>query len=50
MDLVELGARFKFFWIRSFWSWECLAKKIWSGAVFLNLELFGALPNTPLVV
>lgn len=27
MDLVELGARFKFFWIWSFWSWECLAKK-----------------------
>ena len=47
MDLVELGARFKFFWIWSFWSWECLAIKKWSGAVFLNLELFGALPNTP---
>jgi hypothetical protein len=27
MDLVELGARFKFFCIWSFWSWECLAKK-----------------------
>jgi hypothetical protein len=27
MDLVELGARFKFFCIWSFWSWKCLAKK-----------------------
>jgi hypothetical protein len=26
-----------------------LAKKNWSGAVFLNLELFGALPNTPVM-
>jgi hypothetical protein len=24
-------------------------RKKWSGAVFLNLELLGALPNTPLV-
>jgi hypothetical protein len=32
----------------SWWSWVCLAEKIWSGAVFLDLELRGALPNTPL--
>jgi hypothetical protein len=27
-----------------------LAGKKWSGAVFLNLEQFGALPNTPLLL
>jgi hypothetical protein len=27
----------------------CLAGKKWSGDVLLNLELLGALPNTPLV-
>jgi hypothetical protein len=31
----------------SCWSWVCLAEKIWSGAVLLDLELRGALPNTP---
>jgi hypothetical protein len=25
----------------------CLARKNWSGAVFVDLELRGALPNTP---
>jgi hypothetical protein len=27
----------------------CLARKNWSGAVFVDLELRGALPNTPLI-
>jgi hypothetical protein len=27
----------------------CLAGKKWSGAIFVNLELRGALPNTPIV-
>jgi hypothetical protein len=27
----------------------CLAGKNWSGAVFVDLELRGALPNTPLM-
>jgi hypothetical protein len=31
----------------SCWSWVCLAEKIWSGVDFLDLELRGALPNTP---
>jgi hypothetical protein len=34
----------------SWWSWVCLAEKIWSGAVFLDLEQRGALPNTPLLL
>jgi hypothetical protein len=45
MKLVELGARFM-----DFVDLRCLAGKKWSGAVFLNLELFGALPNTPLML
>jgi hypothetical protein len=28
----------------------CLARKKWSGAIFVDLELRGALPNTPLGV
>jgi hypothetical protein len=38
MDLVDL----------EFLELGCLAGKNWSGAVFLDLELRGALPNTPL--
>jgi hypothetical protein len=40
MDLVDL----------EFLELGCLAGKKWSGAVFVDLELRGALPNTPLVV
>ena len=36
MDLEFLGPR-------------RLARKIWSGAVFLDLELLGAVPTTPLM-
>jgi hypothetical protein len=39
MDLVDL----------EFLELGCLAGKNWSGAVFVDLELRGALPNTPLV-
>jgi hypothetical protein len=49
MKLVELGARFMDFVDLEFLELRCLAGKKWSGAVFLNLELFGALPNTPLL-
>jgi hypothetical protein len=38
MDLVDL----------EFLELGCLAGKKWSGAVFVDLELRGALPNTPL--
>jgi hypothetical protein len=47
MKLVELGARFMDFVDLEFLELRCLAGKKWSGAVFLNLEQFGALPNTP---
>jgi hypothetical protein len=50
MKLVELGARFMDFVDLEFLELRCLAGKKWSGAVFLNLELFGALPNTPLML
>jgi hypothetical protein len=49
MKLVELGARFMDFVDLEFLELRCLAGKKWSGAVFLNLEQFGALPNTPLI-
>jgi hypothetical protein len=39
MDLVDL----------EFLELGCLAGKKWSGAVFVDLELREALPNTPLV-
>jgi hypothetical protein len=39
MDLVDL----------EFLELGCLAGKNWSGAVFVDLELRGALPNTPYV-
>jgi hypothetical protein len=44
--LVELGARFMDFVDLEFLELRCLAGKKWSGAVFFNLELFGALPRT----
>jgi hypothetical protein len=47
MDLVELGARSIDFVDLEFLELGCLAGKKWSGAVLLNLELLGALPNTP---
>jgi hypothetical protein len=37
MDLVDL----------EFLELGCLAEKKWSGAIFVDLELRGALPNTP---
>jgi hypothetical protein len=40
MDLVDL--EFSELW--------CLAGNNWSGAILLNLELVGALPNMPLIV
>jgi hypothetical protein len=49
MDLVELGARSMDLMDLEFLELECLAGKKWSGAVLLNLELLGALPNTPLM-
>jgi hypothetical protein len=49
MDLVELRARSIDLVDLEFLELGCLAVKKWSGAVFLNLELLGALPNTPLV-
>jgi hypothetical protein len=50
MKTTELGLAPPFFgadprW--SCWSWLCLADKFWSGVGFLDLELCGALPNTP---
>jgi hypothetical protein len=48
MDLVELGARSMNLVDLEFLGLGCLAEKKWSGAVLLNLELLGALPNTPL--
>jgi hypothetical protein len=48
MDLVELGARSMDLVDLEFLELWCLAGKKWSGAVFVDLELRGALPNTPL--
>jgi hypothetical protein len=48
MDLVELGARSMDLVDLEFLELGCLAGKKWSGAVFVDLELCGALPNTPL--
>jgi hypothetical protein len=48
MDLVELGARSMDLVDLEFLELGCLARKKWSGAVLLNPELLGALPNTPL--
>jgi hypothetical protein len=48
MDLVELGARSMDLVDLEFLELGCLAGKNWSGAVFVDLELRGALPNTPL--
>jgi hypothetical protein len=47
MDLVELGARSMFLVDLEFLELRCLARKTWSGVIFSNLELLGALPNTP---
>jgi hypothetical protein len=47
MDLVELGARSMDLVDLEFLELGCLARKNWSGAVFVDLELRGALPNTP---
>jgi hypothetical protein len=47
MDLVELGARSMDLVDLEFLELGCLAGKNWSGAVFVDLELRGALPNTP---
>jgi hypothetical protein len=47
MDLVELGARSMDLVDLEFLELWCLAGKKWSGAVFVDLELRGALPNTP---
>jgi hypothetical protein len=49
MDLVELGARSMDLVDLEFLELRCLAGKKWSGAVFVDLELPGAIPNTPLV-
>jgi hypothetical protein len=49
MDLVELGARSMDLVDLKFLELGCLAGKKWSGAVFVDLELRGALPNTPLL-
>jgi hypothetical protein len=49
MDLVELRARSIDLVDLELLELGCLAGKIWSGAVLLNLELLGALSNTPLV-
>jgi hypothetical protein len=48
MKLVELGARSMDFVDLEFLELGCLARKKWSGAIFMDLELRGALPNTPL--
>jgi hypothetical protein len=50
MDLVELGARSMDLVDLKFLELWCLAGKKWSGAVFVDLELRGALPNTPLLL
>jgi hypothetical protein len=47
MDLVELGARSIDLVDLEFLELGCLAGKKWSGVVFVDLELRGALPNTP---
>jgi hypothetical protein len=47
MKLVELGARFMDFVDLEFSELRCLAGKNGVEPFFLNLELFGALPNTP---
>jgi hypothetical protein len=47
MDLVELRARSMDLVDLEFSELGCLAEKNWSGAIFLNLELLGALPNAP---
>jgi hypothetical protein len=49
MDLVELGAISMDLVDLEFLELGCLAGIKWSGAVFLDLELCGALPNTPLL-
>jgi hypothetical protein len=50
MDLVELGVRSMDLVDLEFLELRCLARKIWSGAILLKLELLGALPNTPLML
>ena len=45
LKLVELGARSTFFMDLEFLGPRRLARKIWSGAVFLDLELLGAVPH-----
>jgi hypothetical protein len=47
---VELGARSMDLVDLEFSELECLAGNNWSGAILLNLELVGALPNMPLIV
>ena len=47
MDLVELGARFKFFLDLEFLELGVFGYKKMEWSCFLNLELFEALPNTP---
>jgi len=49
MELMELGARSIFFADLEFPELRRLARKIESGAIFLDLELLGTMPNTPLV-
>jgi hypothetical protein len=49
MKLVELGARSMDFVDLEFLELGCLARKKWSGAIFVDLELRGALPNTPYI-
>jgi hypothetical protein len=49
MDLVELGARSMDLVDPEFLKLGYLARKNWSGTVFVDLELRGALPNTPLI-
>jgi hypothetical protein len=49
MYLVELGARSMDLVDLEFLELGCLAGKNWSGAIFVDLELRGALPNTPLI-
>jgi hypothetical protein len=49
MDLVELGARSMDLVDPEFLELGYLTGKNWSGAVFVDLELRGALPNTPIV-
>ena len=48
LELVELGANSKFLVDLEFLELTRLARKNWSRANFLDLELFGAVPNTPL--